>query len=68
MEATLPILGCIFRACGALFAKTPDGAAFAEAALESVTSDVMVGLGKVFNADARDSGTNVSRGQFQLPW
>ncbi|KAJ7304833.1 hypothetical protein DFH08DRAFT_1089106 [Mycena albidolilacea] len=66
MEATLPILARIFRACGALFAKTPEGAAFAEAALESVTSDIMVGLGKVFNTDARDSGTNASRGQIQL--
>ncbi|KAJ7894224.1 hypothetical protein B0H14DRAFT_2334520 [Mycena olivaceomarginata] len=60
MKATLPILARIFRACGALFAKTPQGAAFGEAALESVTLDIM------FNADARDSGTNVSRGQIQL--
>ncbi|KAJ7875757.1 hypothetical protein B0H14DRAFT_2568609 [Mycena olivaceomarginata] len=66
MEATLPILARIFRACGALFAKTPEGAAFAEAALEPVTPDIMVGLDKVFNADARVSGTNVSRGQTQL--
>jgi hypothetical protein len=46
MKATLPILARIFRACGALFVKTPEGAAFAEAALESVTPDIMVGLGK----------------------
>ncbi|KAJ7810707.1 hypothetical protein B0H14DRAFT_2378941 [Mycena olivaceomarginata] len=62
-EGHPPILARIFRACGALFAKTPEGAAFGEAALESVTPDIMVGLGKAVSGD---SGTNVSRGKIQL--
>ncbi|KAJ7759874.1 hypothetical protein B0H14DRAFT_3595745 [Mycena olivaceomarginata] len=72
MEDTLPILARVFHACGALFAKTSEGAVFAEAALESVTPDIMAGLGKAVNSLfssmwTQESGTNISRGQFQLP-
>jgi hypothetical protein len=47
IAATLPILMRIFRACGALFAKTPEGAGFAEMTLSDIVSDVMVESSRV---------------------
>jgi hypothetical protein len=47
IAATLPILTRIFRACGALFAKTPEGAGFAEMTLSDIVSDIMVESSRV---------------------
>ncbi|KAJ7894222.1 hypothetical protein B0H14DRAFT_3426991 [Mycena olivaceomarginata] len=65
IAATLPILMRIFRACGALFAKTPEGAGFAEMTLSDIVSDIMVESSRL-NDSGRDFGSDVSRSQIQL--
>ncbi|KAJ7810709.1 hypothetical protein B0H14DRAFT_3480381 [Mycena olivaceomarginata] len=65
IAATLPILMRIFRACGALFAKTSEGAGFAEMTLSDIVSDIMVESSRL-NDSGKDFGSDVSRSQIQL--
>ncbi|KAF8215368.1 hypothetical protein K438DRAFT_1801129 [Mycena galopus ATCC 62051] len=57
MADTLPVLTRIFHACGALFVKTAEAAAFVETTIASVTAEISEEFRTV--NDTSDSDTNV---------
>ncbi|KAJ7615656.1 fungal-specific transcription factor domain-containing protein [Mycena polygramma] len=56
MAETPPTLVRIFHACGALFVKTPDAAAFVEATLTSVTAEISEEFSAVSDTSSSELG------------